>query len=78
MVLSIRWRSAFQRTTLYKSPLNLEMLLMREILRKDKLIMLEVIGVVAAVISAIVAVLSYIHSIRKDRKQKKQPPLTKV
>ena len=51
---------------------------MREILRKDKLIMLEVIGVVAAVISAIVAVLSYIHNIRKDRKTEKQPPLTKV
>ena len=50
---------------------------MREILRKDKLIMLEVIGVVAAIISAIVAVLSYIHNIRKDRKTEKQPPLTK-
>ena len=50
---------------------------MREILRKDKLIMLEVIGVVAAVISAIVAVLSYIYNIQKDRKTEKQPPLTK-
>ena len=50
---------------------------MREILRKDKLIMLEVIGVVAAVISAIVAVLSYIHNIRKDRKQKSNRPLPK-